>query len=228
MTTTGIYVKEGNGIVEKQIPTEEAVEIYKSNPLDFYSSFFYGKTKKSMVWQKAVGKKIAEKYQFESVLDIGCAAGYYLEGMIEGGVQNVLGFEYSYENVKEFVSDSMKDFVKYGNAMENIDAGQFDCCMSIEVAEHLLPEKTDMFLDNITSAAKDMIIFTAAPPGQKGTGHINEQTRDWWIDKIRERGFILSKEDIQTVHNCFSETKHNCKYMSFIKAQIMCFRKGVS
>jgi len=227
MKTTGIYTKENNRVVEKQIPLEEAIEIYKSNPLNFYSSYFFGKTKKSMAWQKAVGKKIAEKYQFESVLDLGCAAGYYLEGMLEGGVKKVLGLEYSYDSVKEFVSDSMKDFVQYGNAMEEINIGQFDCCMSIEVAEHLLPEKTDVFLNNITNAAKNMIIFTAAPPGQKGTGHINEQPREWWIAKIMDRGFVLSQEDIQTIYNCFSETPHNCKYMSFIKAQIMCFRRKV-
>jgi len=76
MQTTGIYVKEGKGMIEKQIPLNEAINVYKSNPLNFYSSFFFGKTKKSMGWQKAVGKKIAEKYQFESVFDLGCAAGY--------------------------------------------------------------------------------------------------------------------------------------------------------
>ena len=82
-----------------------------------------------------------KEYQFESVLDIGCAAGYYLEGMLKGGVKSVSGLEYSYDSVKEFISDTMKDFVQRGNAMEEINQGRFDCCMSIEVAEHILPEK---------------------------------------------------------------------------------------
>lgn len=225
MKTTGIYVKSGRRIVEKQIPLEEAVDMYKDNPSDFYSHYFFARMKRSKDWQIAVGKKIEEAYEFESVMDIGCAAGYYLEGILDGGAKRVLGLEYSYDNVEPFVSEDMKEFIQFGNAMEKIDHGQFDCCMSIEVAEHILQGKTDEFVDNLTSSSKDMIIFTAAPPGQRGTGHINEQPRDFWVKKFKDRGFKLAPADAKKIYKCFSKVPYRCKYMSCIQNQIMCYRR---
>jgi hypothetical protein len=37
-------------------------------------------------------------------------------------------------------------------------------------------------------AQAPIVVFTAAPPGQGGTGHVNEQPQSYWIDRFRAEG----------------------------------------
>jgi hypothetical protein len=39
-----------------------------------------------------------------------------------------------------------------------------------------------------------IIVFTAAPPGQGGTAHLNEQPPSYWISKFQESGFTHAEE----------------------------------
>ena len=60
--------------------------------------------------------------------------------------------------------------------------------VSIEVAEHIDPELEDKFLDWITQG--DRTLLTAAPPGQGGEHHVNEQPKEYWIERMSDRGFV--------------------------------------
>ena len=157
---TGIYVTGEKGIYEKQVPLSEAIEIYKNSPSDLYSDHFFKKLQRTYSWQSAVGHTIAELYDLKSIVDFGCAIGNYLDGFHKYGAK-VQGFEYLYDNAKPYVAEGIKDFVQYGNVMEEIDCGAFQAAMSVEVAEHILPEKSEIFVNNLTNAAEQMIIFTA-------------------------------------------------------------------
>ena len=44
-------------------------------------------------------------------------------------------------------------------------------------------------MDNIT-AFSNVILFSAAIPGQGGTHHVNEQWPSYWIEKFRARGCL--------------------------------------
>jgi len=190
MGTTGIFVKGEGGMVEKQIPLEEAVEIYKEDPEKLYSDFFFRKMRRVRKWQRPLGAKFAEFMKVKSVVDFGCAAGYYLEGMMEQGA-SVLGFEYAYDKVKPYIPKPLAPFIRQGDVQQPIDLdGQtFDLAMSIEVAEHILPEKGDVFVENLTKASHRYVFISAATPGSGGTGHINEQPLQYWIEKVEARGF---------------------------------------
>jgi len=201
------------------------IDIYKKDPSQFYSGRFFRKMQRSKPWQVAVGKMIVSMYNIESAVDFGCGLGFYLEGILEAGVSNVSGFEYMYDNAKQYIAPSMIDSIEYGDVMEPINCGQFDCVISTEVAEHILPEKTDIFVENITNASSKFLMFTAAPPGQGGSGHINERPQEFWIDKIVSKGFVLSPEDIGKIQNGFKRLPFRSKYMNLIRKQIMWFYK---
>ncbi len=62
--------------------------------------------------------------------------------------------------------------------------------LSLEVGEHLPPNLSDAYINNLTSFGGD-IIMSWAIPGQAGVGHINCQSNEWVIDKMFERGYIL-------------------------------------
>lgn len=56
---------------------------------------------------------------------------------------------------------------------------RFDLAQSLEVAEHLPRERAAIFVGNLVRHSS-MILFSAAPPGQGGLNHINEQPYDYW------------------------------------------------
>jgi hypothetical protein len=64
----------------------------------------------------------------------------------------------------------------------------FDVAITMEVAEHLPETSADHFVMLLTSLS-NLIVFTAAPPGQHGIDHINEQPPSYWISRFQEHDF---------------------------------------
>jgi hypothetical protein len=69
-----------------------------------------------------------------------------------------------------------------------------DIAYSIEVAEHIPRELSRRFAGFIAGAAP-IAVVTAAPPGQGGHGHINEQPREYWIEQFREAGMDYRSDE---------------------------------
>ena len=65
---------------------------------------------------------------------------------------------------------------------------KFDMCISLEVAEHIVPNSAETFIDTLTRHA-DCIVFSAAIPGQAGTNHVNLQWPAYWISLFSARGY---------------------------------------
>ena len=73
--------------------------------------------------------------------------------------------------------------------------GPCDVAYSIEVAEHVPESLAEAFVAFVTSVS-GCVVFTAAPPGQGGEGHINEQPKEYWIEKFERRGFQLRPDAV--------------------------------
>ncbi len=71
--------------------------------------------------------------------------------------------------------------------------GTFDLAYCFEVAEHL-PELMGKSLVHFLSQTAPCVVFTAAHPGQGGTGHINEQPKSYWIDCFAECGMVFNAD----------------------------------
>ena len=65
--------------------------------------------------------------------------------------------------------------------------GSFDLAYCFEVAEHLPPELGERLVRYLAGLAP-LVIFTAAHPGQGGTGHINEQPKTYWVEQFQKAG----------------------------------------
>jgi SAM-dependent methyltransferase len=68
-----------------------------------------------------------------------------------------------------------------------------DVAVCLETAEHLPPWAARPLVEVLTSAR--CVIFSAAPPGQGGTMHVNEQPLEYWRRRFRRRGFDLDPID---------------------------------
>lgn len=70
--------------------------------------------------------------------------------------------------------------------------GNFNLALCLEVAEHIPEEFTGVFLENLT-AFSDRLVMSAAPPGQGGHHHVNEQPRRYWAKKLAALGFAYNR-----------------------------------
>jgi hypothetical protein len=58
------------------------------------------------------------------------------------------------------------------------------------VAEHLPAAAARTFVATLTRHSS-LVLFSAAPPGQGGAHHVNEQPYGYWRDLFAERGYCL-------------------------------------
>lgn len=73
----------------------------------------------------------------------------------------------------------------------SLDLGRrFDMVMCTEVVEHLDPTAAEALIGTIARHAHNLIIFSAAEPGQPGHGHINCRPLTYWLGLWRARGWL--------------------------------------
>jgi hypothetical protein len=124
-----------------------------------------------------------------SVVDFGCAEGTWLADWKRQGVTDVLGLDGDYVEREHLVI--AKDEFLAADLSQKIDIGRtFDLAQSLEVAEHLPGDMAATFIDNLLRHAP-LVLFSAAPPGQGGLNHINEQPYGYWRDLFAMRGYAI-------------------------------------
>ena len=77
--------------------------------------------------------------------------------------------------------------------MVNLDKGfqlprKYELVISLEVAEHIQPSFAKQFIDSLCKTG-DVILFSAAIPGQGGLNHLNEQYPAYWAKLFKQNEF---------------------------------------
>ena len=123
-----------------------------------------------------------------SVVDIGCGAGTWLNEFKNQGVKNILGLDGGNISQNQLLIDVENYYKVDLNKPFNLNNTRFDLAMSLEVAEHLPPESAEGFIRQLTLLS-DVILFSAAIPGQSGTNHINERWPSYWESIFKKEGY---------------------------------------
>lgn len=132
---------------------------------------------------------IIELFNPKSVVDIGCGIGTFLHIFNEMGVQDLLGLDGVWVNKKELSKNISLDYFKEIDLEKGIHLERkFDLAICLEVLEHVDSKYSDIVIKNITELS-DIIIFSAAIPGQVGQNHVNEQWLEYWEEKFSNNGF---------------------------------------
>jgi len=148
---------------------------------------------------------VIERWRPCSFLDVGCGTGKTLEYVVSKGVE-CLGLEGS---TAAIAVSPVKQLIRLTNLNRPVDLGRkFEMVWSYEVAEHIHPSYTDTFLATLIRHG-DLIVMSAAQPGQGGAGHFNEQPSSYWIQKMRERGFSYDAEFSEFLHSLPSAHSRN-------------------
>ena len=128
-------------------------------------------------------------YKPKSVLDVGCGRGAWLTACCELGSEVVVGFDGSWNSQSQMIDDRIR-FTAVDLDLPFRSNRKFDLVMTLEVAEHLKPESAISFVQSLLLLS-DVILFSAAIPGQGGTNHINERKQSYWGDMFSSLGFEI-------------------------------------
>jgi hypothetical protein len=123
-----------------------------------------------------------------SVLDVGCGRGAWLREWRNAGVKVAQGVDGPYVRQESLLIPS-HDFTAV-DLSRKFDLGRrYDLVSSLEVAEHLPRSSSEAFISSLV-AHSDLVLFSAATPGQGGENHINERPLSFWQGLFADRGYM--------------------------------------
>lgn len=155
-------------------------------PLTYASRYYEGLKEDSAASARAVVPRILALFPSTSVVDVGCGSGTWTREYLEAGC-DALGLDGSFIREEQLVIPADRFQRKDLAHTVRLDR-RFDLVNCLEVAEHLPPSRADGFVEDLC-ALGDVILFSAAVPGQGGTHHVNEQWPSYWLPRFEARGF---------------------------------------
>jgi hypothetical protein len=129
-----------------------------------------------------------ELHRPTSVLHVGCGIGAWLSWFERYGVDDCTGVALAHpvDGLTHVTRDRV--VVSDVRAPFRLDR-RFDLVVALELASRVPAEDADALLDNLVEHG-DMVLFSAAVPGQRGTQHVNAQWPQYWIERFDRRGFV--------------------------------------
>jgi len=161
----------------------------RKNLAEYYAEDMYERDR-ALDSARIVAPMVMALIHPSSVLDVGCGRGAWLSEFRALGASKILGLDGDYlkRSTLLFPVDCFRPTDLSGRF--EIAAGRFDLVTCLEVAEHLPAANSPHLIRQLTAAAPQ-VLFSAAPPGQGGGGHINCQTLSYWRKIFEEFGFRM-------------------------------------
>ena len=147
-----------------------------------------------------IANALMRQFQPKYVYDYGCGPGMIIERLGAMGAF-VTGFEGSVHG-KAHADPSVQHCIEVADltTMEpqsrTVDSGGLVICT--EVAEHLEAQHAAHLVE-LLCAHMSPIVFTAAPPGQGGHDHVNEQPKEYWLELFAKHGALIDQD---ATHEC--------------------------
>lgn len=134
-------------------------------------------------------------------LDFGCSTGLYLKE-IKSHMSTIesVGYEFAEDAVNAALCPDVVQFDLTQSLQRTKKENTLGLCL--EVLEHIDDSNWLPVLTNMSNLC-DKIIFSAAVPGQGGTGHINCRWKIDWIRRFHSLGWVVDLD----------QTKHMLEYM---------------
>lgn len=159
-----------------------------AGPKDYHDNFFEFHLKGALSSAEAIIPVVTEYINPVSVIDVGCGIGAWLSVWKKKGIKEVMGIDGEYVDISKLLIE--KSEFKVHNLEKSFTLNKkYELVTCLEVAEHLPEQCAESFICNLCMLG-DVILFSAAIPGQGGTNHLNEQYPDYWTRIFGSYGFI--------------------------------------
>tara|TARA_R110002153_G_scaffold274109_1_gene447177 strand:- start:124 stop:1788 length:1665 start_codon:yes stop_codon:yes gene_type:complete len=147
-----------------------------------------------------LAKWIKKYFKPKEVVDIGCGSGLYVDSLRDQKIKTV-GYDINpiVEGKKYLTKKSIFDINH-----------KSELIICLEVAEHIETKHNDEIVKSLYNNLKPggTLIFTAAFPGQQGIGHINCQSKEYWLEKFVDIGLIRDTKAEDNWEKTMSKKRH--------------------
>lgn len=152
-----------------------------------YNNNFYGNNKTRIKSALKILTLVFKKIKVDSILDVGCGRGAWLNVAKKNGVKIIDGVDGIWNNGKMIDQD-----IKFKSLDLNKKFDlkkKYDLTLCLEVAEHLDKNSSDNLISSL-SKTSDVILFSAAFKYQGGVNHINENLHSYWANLFLKYNFV--------------------------------------
>jgi SAM-dependent methyltransferase len=199
--------------LQKVFPQQRHATIYDD-------AYYEELDRRSLPSSRIIAETVVRQFAPASMIDVGCGSGALLQAFREQGVVRMLGLEYSPSGLAWCRKRNLNVRPFDLKAVSTEHLGSFDVVCSLEVGEHLPAHLADQYVDFLCSLGQ-VVVFSAAVPGQGGTDHINEQPHEYWRDKITAHGLTFDTSTTESWRAAWKTTDVAWYYAQ----NVMVFRK---
>lgn len=125
--------------------------------------------------------------EVRSVVDVGGGTGAWLQAFQKLGIETIQLYDALEVAPGLLIEPSCFQPINLNEGLPAQDS--FDLAICLECAEHLHADRALPLVKWLTSTA-DIVIFSAAVPGQPGKGHINVQPLEYWQKLFRQCDYV--------------------------------------
>jgi len=186
---------------------------------EIYGPKFFARRDKLLWRAPIVCGAINDVFEPESVIDVGCGIGEYVQYLENNLGIRSCGIEGSGACLPYLVSE--KVMILDMRIKQNVRLHS-DLAVCFEVLEHIEAEYSDVFVENLTKLS-DRILVSAAPPGAGGHHHVNCQPQSYWHKKFLEFGYDYDEVQTQAIRQALQPWKHR---KELYHNNLMVFIKG--
>jgi SAM-dependent methyltransferase len=171
-----------------------------------------------------MARSLEVRFRPASMLDVGCGGGALLMELSKLGVK-VSGLEYSDDGLRRCAQRNLgvSKFDLEDREQVTTLGLRYALATSFEVAEHIPEALADRFVSVLIDSS-DLVVMSAATPGQGGLDHVNEQPHEYWIGKFSSRGYGYDINETQLLRAEWKGSGIDPWY----SANVMVFRKNAS
>jgi 2-polyprenyl-3-methyl-5-hydroxy-6-metoxy-1,4-benzoquinol methylase len=153
-----------------------------------YSSLFFDFVESSSSKSAAKFLSLIDfGFEPKSILDVGCARGSWLAQWKLKGLE-IYGLDGNYLDISTLLIKP-EEFSALDISLPFNLKRKFDIVECLEVAEHINESSADDLIKNLVTHS-DIVLFSAAQPGQGGENHVNEKPIRYWAEKFIDYGFL--------------------------------------
>lgn len=130
---------------------------------------------------------VLEHVRPRSVIDFGCGSAHWAAEFRRRGAEEVLGVDGPWV-ARDELAIAADELVVHDVTEPFEPPHEFDLAVCLEVAQHVPPEREDVFVDSLARCAP-VVLFSAPVPDQPGVGAtLNNRWPAHWAEAFSRRG----------------------------------------
>jgi len=155
---------------------------------EYSDEFFEYIERGSIASAKRMTQFLAPLLKINSVLDVGCGRGAWLNEWRNAGVAIAQGIDGPYVQRSSLLI-SEQDFISVDLSKPFDSNRRYDLVTCLEVAEHLPPFAAETLVSSLVKHS-DRVLFSAATRGQGGENHLNERPLSYWQRLFADHDYV--------------------------------------